>query len=212
MQNRLSYVCQFTRVYGPYTEKKTGTRFFHVFTKKERRRVAYSRLLVEVLLGRRLEPKREVLDRIDKTISTHSWKNLRIVDHRTRVSEDNKRVQRLEVKCVWCDASLWVRPAVARYRVKIGVAGPFCSQSCVGQFAPVKNTPAVNRQNLQRPLSDYYQWSLYAGAKTVSCSVSKGGDTVEELADKLNINLLSEKELLALLPLRKPRQFRSTMS
>lgn len=186
-------------VHGPYTHKKSGRKIINLQMKDGRwRPVSYPKFLVEVVVGRELDPKLETVDHINRDFHDNDWKNMRIVDNRTHSAEDAVRAQMLELTCALCGGKFarpyrYLRAGLARKR-----AGPFCSNVCAGRYGMYAKT-----NKLVHPLPHYHQWGQYIGVQPKYYTLTKGGETIADLAQRLNIDLPTEDQILAALPQRK---------
>ncbi|KKN23006.1 hypothetical protein LCGC14_0909240 [marine sediment metagenome] len=203
----MKYLEGIAHVYGPYVTKATGRRNVAVTIKATgyERFVSYPKFLVEVALGRKLDPKLETVDHINGDFNDNSWSNLRVLDISTHVSEDNLRVRMVKMNCVWCGAPVYARPNRIEYRVSRKSVGPFCGRKCASTHNGKKCYSKLPKQP-----SWYYQWEQYSGHETMYYTATKGGETVADVASRLEIDLPTEAEILAALPRRKPsRKFKT---
>ncbi len=188
-------------LYGPYTQKPDGRKLVHVRTKDGRlRRIPYPKFLVEVALGRELDPNEETVDHIDKDFHNNSWSNLRVVDRSTHVSEDHVKVQLILTRCAWCEKETKKAPSQIRDKARRKQAGPFCSKRCVGVFSTTKQ-----KNELPEAAVWYHQWDQYTDITPIYYSVIKTGETVLDAATRLDLPLLSEAEIMAAVPKPTPR-------
>jgi hypothetical protein len=111
--------------------------------------ISYPKFLVEFLLDRALDPKLETIDHIDEDFSNNAWCNLRVIDISTHVSQENTRTQRITQPCAECGVPVTRSPSQLRNRNKLGMAGPFCSNTCKGKYSSArtwKNIAALPTQ------------------------------------------------------------------
>jgi len=98
--------------------------------------VSYPKFLVEVALGRLLDPQKETIDHIDGDFTNNSWDNMRIVPISKHVSQDNyKYVTTMKLTCPMCGTKFTIRTSKLFSRLRAGMAGPFCSRQCAGKHA-----------------------------------------------------------------------------
>ncbi len=200
----MKYLEQVSHVHGPYTYAVNGRKNVNVYTKDGRRRfVSYPKFLVEVVLGRELDPKEETVDHIDGDFHNNNWNNLRVVDQSTHSSEDHVRVRRVKVVCVWCGETAHRRPEYICRSNAQHRAGPFCGRRCTGLYGAF-----AQNNKLPKPRVQYYQWDSYTGVKPIYYTVTKLGETVADVAKRLHIALPTEDEILAALPRNAPRKLK----
>ncbi|KKN22308.1 hypothetical protein LCGC14_0916390 [marine sediment metagenome] len=192
----MKYLETIDYVRGPYTDRKSGRKGIEVYTKDGRRRYAsYPKFLVEVVLGRELDRKLETIDHIDHDFTNNSWDNLRVIDMSRHMSEDQTRVRLVSMTCVWCGgATKQRRPGELTWASKVG-AGPFCDNRCSGEYGA-----AVQNNALPETEDRYNQWDRYVNAKRIYYTITKVGETVADVAERLRLSLPTEDEVLAALP------------
>lgn len=188
-------------VYGPYERKSSGRKIIHVKTKESKRVIPYPKFLVEVVLHRELDPISETVDHIDQDFNNNNWDNLRLVGKATHAAEDKLRVQVIKTKCAWCDKPTNKTPSQIRDKVTKGNAGPFCSKHCVGKYS----TALQNRQ-LPKLVQNYHCWGQYTRVTPVYYTLTKGGETIADMARRLRLQLPTEEDILTALPRREPRE------
>lgn len=195
----MKYLEEVDYVYGPYVYSNNGRKSVNVHLKNGRKRfVSYPKFLVEVVLGRALDPTEETVDHINGDFNDNAWSNLRVINKRAHAVDDSLRVRVVEIQCVWCGAHMHRRPKEIDGGAKRSTAGPFCTNRCVGKY-----TTARQSNNLPHPVSHYDQWSKYTNAGTKYYTLTKGGETVADVAERLGIDLPTEDEVAAALPRRK---------
>jgi len=126
------------RIYGPYI-RKDGRQHIVVYDGITRKTVSYPKYLMEVSLGRVLDPVQETIDHIDGNWMNNDASNLRIVPLKQHAKDDAKHILLSDVSCVLCGKLVpserlrWAH--LNRNRVKqITHAGPFCSKQCAGKY------------------------------------------------------------------------------
>lgn len=127
----LSYL----KVYGPYRNDR-GRDFVIVIDKKGRKKtITYPKYLMEMHLGRKLDPEKETVDHWDTDKYNNNIENLRLVPRAEHSADDTRRVLPAKLNCSWCDKEFERNPRVVRDKHRRGVGGAFCSRSCAGKYA-----------------------------------------------------------------------------
>ena len=127
------------KVYGPYVRKDGRQHVILVYeghTKKSpnRRTVSYPKYLMEIHLGRELDPHLETVDHIDEDFTNNALGNLRILERSEHSKQDVKRNVLLTCTCVECGAIFQRNPRSTNNSARRQRAGPFCSRSCSGRY------------------------------------------------------------------------------
>lgn len=86
------------RVHGPYKRKDGRQIVIVVENKGLRRTVSYPKWLMEVQLGRKLDPNLETVDHIDSNFDNNDLSNLRIVPRPEHSADDTRRAKSLKLK------------------------------------------------------------------------------------------------------------------
>lgn len=181
-------------IHGPYTScKNEGRRFVSmVMMDNTKRFVSYPKFLVECVLGRPLDPKKETIDHIDRNFENNVWSNLRIVDLSTHVSQDRVTVLPVTLHCLWCGTPVKRTPPVVNKQHREGKAGPFCSRRCRGCYSS-----SVQHKHIQPflPIEKIprSEWVYIRCAKV-------GGTNVAELFASLRLDTPTETQLVAAFP------------
>lgn len=122
----------FDSLYGPYTRKDGRKHVVLRNTKtKELRTVSYPKLLVELREGRLLS-SREQVDHEDRNKTNDDLSNLVIRNLGEHQKLDAKRVNPVEVSCVFCSTLFNIRHG--QRKPNQPGAGPFCSKKCSGKY------------------------------------------------------------------------------
>jgi hypothetical protein len=121
-------------VYGPYNNSTDGRYRVVLYDGSRRITRQYSKLKMEIKLGRRLGFN-ETVAHLDDNFHNDRYSNLRVIGRIKHVKLDVIRVKRKKLNCIWCDKLF--RPTNDQNRRK---AGPFCGRLCTGQYgANVQN-------------------------------------------------------------------------
>lgn len=125
------------QIYGPYI-RKDGRK--HVIvrhpTTRKATTVSYPKYLMEIQLGRKLDPNLETIDHKNNDFTDNSFENLRIIPRNQHASEDALRVIIQPMKCVWCSNLVPEKRLISRRRNLTckSMSGPFCSRKCGGEY------------------------------------------------------------------------------
>lgn len=125
------------KVYGPYTAKDGRQRVFLVYPNGRKRTVSYPKYLMEIKLGRELDPKKETIDHIDGNFLNNDFKNLRILPIEQHVSEDTVQYKSLKCICLWCKNTftrIGKQVSTDARNRRRNIVGPFCSRRCSGKY------------------------------------------------------------------------------
>lgn len=135
-------------MYGPYRRKSDGR--FIVTLRRDgcNRTRQFSRLALEITLGRRIPKKYDVHHR-DRDHGNDDLRNLQLVFRKDHARLDAIRAVSTAC-CVYCAASFELSKEQRNKRSKVKY-GPFCSRRCAGKYgASVQN--GAERRN--RSLAD----------------------------------------------------------
>lgn len=179
----MAYIDNF-KVYGPYKRKKSGKgkgRQIVVVVDRngQRRTVSYPKWLMELQLGRPLDPDKETVDHWDSDINNNSIENLRIIPRDIHSANDTRRVKPAELKCAWCNNKFERNPRRVRDKARQKKAGPFCGRQCAGRYARMLQLKIIKKFKPQKPVK-----SQYFKRKYIMASV----EDVEEF-DELDIDI-----------------------
>lgn len=146
------------KVLGPY-KRKDGRQIVIVVERNGRRRtVSYPKWIMELQIGRKLDPDRETVDHFDGNIDNNAVSNLRIVPRKEHSADDTRRVKKVKLRCAWCDKSFERSPRLLRDKARKGKAGPFCSRSCAGKYSRQLQQKLIKKMNPQKAVdSEYYK-------------------------------------------------------
>ena len=152
------------KIFGPY-KRKDGRQIVIVVERKGKRRtVSYPKWLLELQLGRKLDPDKETIDHIDSNINNNDLNNLRIMPRDEHSAEDTRRVKKVKFKCAWCDNEFERSPRLIRDKAKKGKAGPFCSRKCAGIYSRQLQLKLIDKMDSQKAVDSEYYKRKYASA------------------------------------------------
>lgn len=146
------------KVHGPY-KRRDGRQIVIIVERNGRRRtVSYPKWLMEIQLGRKLDPNLETIDHIDSNFDNNNLDNLQIIDRKTHSKQDTRRVKLVKFQCAWCDKDFERSPRLVRDKSRKNKAGPFCSRGCAGKYSRMLQLKLIDKLNPQ-PLvdSEYYK-------------------------------------------------------
>lgn len=148
-----------SKVHGPYKRKIDGRQIVIVVEDNgEARTVSYPKWLLEMQLGRRLDPDLETVDHWDSNIENNELENLRIVPREEHSREDTRRVKPVKFKCAWCQKEFERSPRLVRDKARKNKAGPFCSRKCAGQYSRKLQLKLIDKFDVQPVVdSEYYK-------------------------------------------------------
>lgn len=146
------------KVHGPY-KQKSGRQFVIVIEDDGvRRTVSYPKWLLELQLGRRLDPDLETVDHIDSNFDNNNLDNLRIMPRNEHSSEDTRRVKHVKFNCAWCKNEFERSPRLVRDKARKNKAGPFCSRTCAGKYSRKLQLKLIDKFDTQPIIdSEYYK-------------------------------------------------------
>ena len=157
------------KVHGPYKRKIDGRQIVIVVEDNgEARTVSYPKWLLEMQLGRRLDPNMETVDHIDSNIENNELENLRIIPREEHSREDTRRVKPVKFKCAWCQKDFERSPRLVRDKARKNKAGPFCSRKCAGQYSRKLQLKLIDKFDVQPVVdSEYYKKKYVTAALSI---------------------------------------------
>lgn len=176
----LSYV----KVYGPYRNDRGRDFVIVVDRKGKKNTISYPKYLMEMHLGRKLDPNKETVDHWDTDKYNNDIKNLRLVPREEHSADDTRRALPAKLKCSWCDKEFERSARVVRDKHKRGVRGTFCSRSCAGKYARSVQLQLINNDaidlapNIQ---SEYYKRKYGPDVKMSRASIEEIDFDFEDL-------------------------------
>jgi hypothetical protein len=154
------------KVFGPY-KRQDGRQI--VIVKDDdgtSRTVSYPKWLLELQLGRRLDPNTETVDHWDSNFDNNNLDNLRIVPRQEHSSNDTRRVKLVKFTCPWCKNDFERSPRLVRDKAKKNKAGPFCSRKCAGQYSRKLQLKLIEKFDTQPVIDSEYYKKKYVKAFT----------------------------------------------
>lgn len=146
------------KVHGPYKRKDGRQIVIVVENNGKRRTVSYPKWLMEMQLGRRLDPDLETVDHIDSNFDNNNLDNLRVMPRDEHSAEDTRRVKHVTFTCAWCDKEFERSPRLVRDKSKKQKAGPFCSRACAGKYSRMLQLKLIDKFDAQPAVdSEYYK-------------------------------------------------------
>jgi hypothetical protein len=157
------------KVYGPYTNKRGRKIVIVIERNGERRTVSYPKWLMEIQLGRKLDPDLETIDHIDGDINNNNLSNFRILPRREHSAADTWRAKHVTLTCAWCGKKFKRHPKIVRAKAKEGKAGPFCSRACAGKYAKQLHLKLIKKFPKQKPVKSilYKQRTVKANSTMI---------------------------------------------
>lgn len=146
------------KVHGPYRRRDGRQIVIIVENNGKRRTVSYPKWLMEMQLGRKLDPNLETIDHIDSNFENNDINNLRIVPRDQHSGDDTRRVKLVKFTCAWCDKEFERSPRLIRDKAKKNKAGPFCSRACAGKYSRMLQLKLIDKMDSQKAVdSEYYK-------------------------------------------------------
>ena len=146
------------KVHGPYKRKDGRQIVIIVENNGHRRTVSYPKWLMELQMGRKLDPNLETVDHIDSNFDNNDLDNLRIVPRDQHSADDTRRVKQVKFTCAWCDKEFERSPRLVRDKSKKNKAGPFCSRGCAGKYSRMLQLKLIDKFDAQPSIdSEYYK-------------------------------------------------------
>lgn len=146
------------KVHGPYKREDGRQIVVIVENNGTRRTVSYPKWLMEMQVGRRLDPNLETVDHIDSNFDNNDISNLRIVPRDQHSADDTRRVKPVKFTCAWCNNEFERSPRLIRDKAKKNKAGPFCSRKCAGKYSRMLQLKLIDKFDSQKAVdSEYYK-------------------------------------------------------
>ncbi len=144
------------KIYGPYKNPANNNRehIIVIFSDKTRKTVSYPKYIMEMYLGRYLDPNSETVDHIDNDITNNDITNLRLLARPDHSAIEALKLKEQEFVCSICSGKfILTGPKLHNaYTNRLrGFIGPFCSKSCSGKASHLsKNDPRSVAHNIKR--------------------------------------------------------------
>jgi HNH endonuclease/MYM-type Zinc finger with FCS sequence motif len=146
------------KVHGPYRRQDGRQIVIVVENNGKRRTVSYPKWLMELQLGRKLDPDLETVDHMDSNFENNDIGNLRLVPRDQHSGDDTRRVKLVKFTCAWCDKEFERSPRLVRDKAKKNKAGPFCSRTCAGKYSRMLQLKLIDKMDTQPVIdSEYYK-------------------------------------------------------
>lgn len=153
------------KVHGPYKRKDNRQIVIIVENNGKRRTVSYPKWLMELQLGRRLDPDLETVDHLDSNFDNNDISNLRIVPRNEHSADDTRRVKPVKFQCAWCDKEFERSPRLVRDKARKNKAGPFCSRPCAGKYSRMLQLKLIDKFDTQPVVDSEYYKKKYVKAE-----------------------------------------------
>lgn len=158
------------KVHGPY-KRRDGRQIVIVIEKNNKRRtVSYPKWIMEMQLGRKLDPNLETVDHIDSNFDNNDISNLRLVPRDEHSGDDTRRVKNVKFECAWCDKEFERSPRLIRDKAKKNKAGPFCSRGCAGKYSRQLQLKLIDKMDSQQAVDSEYYKRKYVTASAYNLS------------------------------------------
>lgn len=146
------------KVHGPYKRKDGRQIVIVIENNGKRRTVSYPKWIMELQLGRKLDPNLETVDHIDSNFDNNNLDNLRLVPRNEHSGDDTRRVKPVQFTCAWCDKEFERSPRLVRDKARKNKAGPFCTRNCAGKYSRMLQLKLIDKLDVQPVIdSEYYK-------------------------------------------------------
>lgn len=154
------------KVHGPYKRKDGRQIVIVIEDDGTKRTISYPKWLLELQLGRRLDPNLETVDHIDSNFENNNFENLRIMPRNEHSREDTRRVKHVKFNCAWCKKEFERSPRLIRDKARKNKAGPFCSRQCAGKYSRKLQLKLIDKFDTQPVIDSEYYKKKYVKAFT----------------------------------------------
>ena len=168
------------KVHGPYKRQDGRQIVIVVEDDGSRRTISYPKWLLELQLGRRLDPNLETVDHIDSNFDNNDLANLRIMPRKEHSTEDTRRVKPVKFNCAWCKKEFERSPRLVRDKARKNKAGPFCSRACAGKYSRKLQLKLIDKFDVQPVIDSEYYKKKYVKAWG---SLINSDDLIDYLCD-----------------------------
>ncbi len=146
------------KVHGPYRRQDGRQIVIVIENNGKRRTVSYPKWIMELQIGRKLDPNLETVDHIDSNFENNDISNLRIMPRDQHSADDTRRVKPVKFTCAWCDKEFERSPRLIRDKARKNKAGPFCSRACAGKYSRQLQLKLIDQFDTQKAVdSEYYK-------------------------------------------------------
>jgi hypothetical protein len=159
------------KVHGPYKRRDGRQIVIIIENNGKRRTVSYPKWLMEIQLGRQLDPNLETVDHIDSDFNNNELSNLRIMPRNEHSTEDTRRVKPVKFICAWCDKEFERSPRLIRDKARKNKAGPFCSRNCAGKYSRQLQLKLIDKFDSQKAVDSEYYKKKYVAASAPVISI-----------------------------------------
>lgn len=154
------------KIHGPYRRKDNRQIIIVVEDDGTRRTISYPKWLMELQLGRKLDPNLETVDHIDSNFENNDLNNLRIMPRNEHSTEDTRRVKLVKFTCPWCKNEFERSPRLVRDKARKQKAGPFCSRNCAGKYSRKLQLKLIDKFDVQPVIDSEYYKKKYVKASS----------------------------------------------
>ncbi len=169
------------KVYGPYKRESDGRSVVVVVDDNgESQTISYPKWLLEMQLGRKLDPNTETVDHWDSNKENNDLSNLRIVPREEHSADDTRRVKPVKFNCAWCKKEFERSPRLVRDKARKNKAGPFCSRKCAGQYSRKLQLKLIDKFDVQPVIDSEYYKKKYI---TAFAPLISSDDLIDYLCD-----------------------------
>ncbi len=126
-------------VHGPYKRKDGRQIVVIIENNGKRRTVSYPKWLMELQMGRKLDPNLETVDHIDSDFDNNNLENLRLMPRDQHSADDTRRVKNIKFDCAWCDKEFERSPRLIRDKSKRIKRDPSVPDPVLGAIAECYN-------------------------------------------------------------------------
>lgn len=155
------------KVYGPYKREDGRQHVIVVEDDGTSRTISYPKWLLEMQLGRRLDPDQETVDHWDSNKENNDLSNLRIVPREEHSANDTRRVKPHKFTCAWCKKDFERSPRLVRDKARKNKAGPFCSRQCAGRYSRKLQLKLIDKFDAQPVVDSQYYKKKYVTASLI---------------------------------------------
>jgi hypothetical protein len=168
------------KIHGPYKRKDGRQIVIVVEDDGTKRTISYPKWLLELQLGRRLDPNLETVDHIDSNFDNNNFENLRIMPRHEHSREDTRRVKHVKFNCAWCKKEFERSPRLIRDKARKNKAGPFCSRQCAGKYSRKLQLKLIDKFDTQPVIDSEYYKKKYV---TAFSSIIDSDSLIDYLCD-----------------------------